>query len=448
VPGTSTYHCEWAWLGDADAAADVLVAVDGERITAVTAGVAEPPREATLLRGLTLPGLANAHSHAFHRLLRGRTHGGGRGSFWTWRDEMYAAAATLDPERYHRVARAVYAEMALAGITTVGEFHYLHHQPDGTPYDDPNAMGAALVAAARDVGIRLTLLDACYLHGGIAAGPNGAAAGLDGVQRRFGDGDGDAWAARVGQLRDADDVRIGAAIHSVRAVDPKTMELVAAWATERAAPLHAHVSEQPAENEQCRAAYGCTPVALLADLGVLGDRFTAVHATHLSGGDVAQLGAAAVTCCFCPTTERDLADGIGPARALLDAGARLCLGSDSHAVIDPLEDARAVELHERLASGERGRHHPAALLTMATAAGHASLGWPDAGRLVAGAPADLVTIGADSVRTAGLARDPLGVAVFAAAAGDVTHVVASGRVIVADGHHVHIDAVAELRGVL
>jgi formiminoglutamate deiminase len=434
VPGASTYHCEWAWLGGA---------------TAVTAGVGEPPPGATRRRGLTVPGFANAHSHAFHRVLRGRTHGGRRGSFWTWRDEMYGAAAALDPEGYHRLARAVYAEMALAGITTVGEFHYLHHQPDGTPYDDPNAMAAALVAAARDVGIRLTLLDACYLQGGIATGPNGvAAARLDGVQRRFGDGDGDAWAARVEQLRDADDVRIGAAIHSVRAVDPKTMELVAAWAAERAAPLHAHVSEQPAENEQCLAAYGRAPVALLADHGVLSDRFTAVHATHLAGGDVEQLGAASATCCFCPTTERDLADGIGPARALVDAGARLCLGSDSHAVIDPLEEARAVELHERLAAGARGYHDPAALLTMATAAGHVSLGWPAAGRLAPGAPADLVTIGADSVRTAGLGRDPLGIAVFAAGAGDITHVIASGRVIVADGHHVRIDTVAELEGVL
>ena len=206
-----------------------------------------------------------------------------------------------------------------------------------------------------------------------------------------------------------------------------------------------HVSEQPAENEQCRAAYGRTPVELLADHGALGERFSAVHATHLTTVDITLLGDHRCSCCFCPTTERDLADGIGPAGALDDAGARLTLGSDAHAVVDLLEEARAVELHERLATGERGRFAPAALLTMATAHGHAALGWPDAGRLVIGARADLVTIGADSVRTVRLGDDPLGMAVFAATATDVRHVVVDGRVVVRDGRHVAIDPVVELR---
>jgi formiminoglutamate deiminase len=433
----ATFLCERAWTGGDDVDTAVLVTTEDDRITAVDAGAGRVPPGTVRLAGLTLPGLANGHSHAFHRLLRGRTHRG-RGSFWTWRRQMYDVAAMLDPDRYQRLARAVFAEMALAGVTTVGEFHYVHHGPDGTPYAEPNAMGTALVSAAADAGVRLTLLDTCYLHGGIGVAP-------DDVQRRFADGDAEAWAERAGGLADGPGVRIGAAVHSVRAVDPAAIATVAAWAAARGAPLHAHVSEQPAENEQCRAAYGRTPVALLADHGALGERFSAVHATHLTTGDITLLGDQRCSCCFCPTTERDLADGIGPAGALDDAGARLTLGSDAHAVVDLLEEARAVELHERLATGERGHFEPAALLRMATADGHAALGWTDAGRLEVGARADLVTVGADSVRTARLDDDPLGTAVFAATAADVRHVVVDGRVVVRDGRHVAIDPVAELR---
>jgi formiminoglutamate deiminase len=435
------FHCELAWLGGAEAEQDVLVTVDGERITAVEAAVSPPPAAAVRLPGLTIPGLANAHSHAFHRALRARTHTG-PGSFWTWRDQMYALAGSLDPDSYHQLARATFAEMALAGVSVVGEFHYLHHGPGGVPYDDPNAMGVALIAAAADAGIRITLLDTCYLHGGIGAG-------LDGTQRRFADDDALAWAERASILRDGPGVRVGAAIHSVRAVDPEAMEVAGSWAAERDVPLHAHVSEQPAENEQCAAAYGRTPTKLLSDAGVLGDRFTAVHATHLTEGDVGLLGAASCWCCCCPTTERDLADGIGPSLALRRAGARLTLGSDSHAVIDLLEEARALELDERLARGIRGSHDALALLCMATGHGHASLGWPDAGRISAGSYADLTTIGLDSVRTAGTgAEHAAAAAVFAATAADVRHVVIGGRVVVADGRHTSIDVAAALRQAL
>jgi formiminoglutamate deiminase len=434
------YHCELAWLGGEQAEADVLVTVSDGRIKTVEVGAA-PPAGATRLAGLTLPGLANAHSHAFHRALRGRTQGG-EGSFWTWREQMYTVAAGLDPDTYHRLARATFAEMVQAGISVVGEFHYLHHGPGGVPYDDPNAMGEVLAAAAAEAGIRMTLLDTCYLQGGIGTG-------LDPTQRRFADADADAWATRAAALRPTGGVRVGAAVHSVRAVPPQAMATVAAWAAERDAPLHAHVSEQPAENDQCLAAYGCSPVALLERHGVLGDRFTAVHATHLDADDVARLGRASCWCCFCPTTERDLADGIGPARSLREAGARLSLGSDSHAVIDLLEEARAVELDERLAHGRRGGHTPADLLRMATEHGHAGLGWPDAGRLAPGALADLATIRLDSVRTAGTRpADALAAAVFAATAADVTHVVVSGRVVVAGGRHTTIDVPGELRRAL
>ncbi|MGH8994235.1 MAG: amidohydrolase family protein, partial [Acidimicrobiia bacterium] len=258
-----------------------------------------------------------------------------------------------------------------------------------------------------------------------------------------------AWAVRAADLSPSSHLRVGAAIHSVRAVPPEAMPVVARWADTRSAPLHAHVSEQPAENDQCAAAYGCRPVELLSRHGVLGERFTAVHATHLTDPDVDRLGRSSCWCCLCPTTERDLADGIGPSGALRQAGARLTLGSDSHAVIDLLEEARALELDERLARGVRGSHDAAALLRMATEHGNASLGWPDAGRISPGAHADLTTIGLDSVRTAGTgAGNAAAVAVFAATAADIRHVVIGGRVVVADGRHVSIDVVGALRQAL
>jgi formiminoglutamate deiminase len=324
----------------------VVVEVEGERIARVTEG-ADPPAGAERLAGITVPGLANGHSHAFHRALRGRTHRGG-GDFWSWRELMYQVAGALDPDRYLELATATYAEMALAGITAVGEFHYLHHDPAGRPYADPNQMGEALIEAAGRAGVRLTLIDTCYLRSGLDGQP------LAGAQVRFGDGDAAGWAERAGAVGARPRLRVAAGVHSVRAVDPAAMAAVAAWAEAREAPLHLHLSEQRAENQACLAATGHTPAALADSAGVLGPRTTAVHATHLSGTDVALLGATGTGVCLCPTTERDLADGIGPARALADAGSPLCLGSDSHAVIDLFEEARAVELDERLASERRG----------------------------------------------------------------------------------------------
>jgi formiminoglutamate deiminase len=357
--------------------------------------------------GITLPGLANCHSHAFHRALRARTQGQ-RGSFWTWREQMYRLAEELTPDTYKDLATDVYAEMRAAGITAVGEFHYLHHQPDGTPYDDPNEMGRALLAAADDAGIRIRLLDACYLAAGFGQE-------VEGVQRRFSDGDATRWAERVEAF---DDDRVGAAIHSVRAVPREQLGTVAGWARGRGAPLHVHLSEQVAENDACEAVHGVTPTQLLADEGVLGPLTTAVHATHLTETDVRLLGESGTFTCFCPTTERDLADGIGPSRFLRDAGARLTLGSDGHAVIDLFEEMRAVEMHERLATQVRGHWSAAELLTAATSDGHASLGYADAGRIEVGQRADLVTVDVDTWRTrgAGATAETL---VFAATAADV-----------------------------
>lgn len=435
----TAYHCELAWLPPGRVARDVLVEVDGARIVTVREDAA-PTGER--LSGLVLPGLANAHSHAFHRALRGRTQAGsaGRGSFWTWREQMYAVAERLDPDTYLGLARATYAEMALAGVTCVGEFHYLHHAPDGRRYDDPNVMGHALVQAAREAGLRIALLDTCYLAGGVGAP-------LAGAQHRFGDGDAHGWADRAGALAarlDGDpDVVVGAAVHSVRAVPPQQLGEVVAWAEGR--PLHAHVSEQRRENEQCLAAYGVTPTHLLDQHGALGPRTTAVHATHLTDDDVDRLGGSATTVCLCPTTERDLADGVGPASRLHAAGAPVSLGSDSHAVIDLFEEARAVELDERLATETRGHWSADALLGTATWAGHASLGFPDAGVLEVGAWADLVAVRLDSVRTAGGDEDGAGErVVFAATAADVTDVVSSGRRVVTDGRHTSLGDVGRL----
>ena len=428
--------CEYAWLGGEHAEAGVAIEFDGGLIGSVTAN-ADAAADAERLAGLTIPGLANAHSHAFHRALRGRTQGE-RGSFWTWREQMYSLAERLDPDSYLALARAAFAEMTLAGITAVGEFHYLHHEPGGALYDDPNEMGKALVEAARQAGLRITLIDACYLHGGIGAEP-------DRVQRRFADAGAEAWAERVGSLELGADAVAGAAIHSVRAVDPDSAAIVAALAAERALQLHAHVSEQPAENAACAQAYRRTPTEVLLEAGALGERFTAVHATHLTDSDIELLGRSRCTCCLCPTTERDLADGIGPAGRLADAGSRLALGSDSHAVVDLLEEARAVELDERLDSGERGRHGAAGLLAAATAHGHASIGRPGAGRIEAGALADLTTVGLDSVRLAGTAPGlVLDSVVFAASAADVTDVFVGGREVVREGAHVALDVAAEL----
>ncbi len=430
----NVFHADHAWLGGELVARDVQIVTSGERITQVLAGAPRAAR-AVRLRGLTLPAFANTHSHAFHRALRGRTHGG-RGDFWSWREQMYAVAERLTPETYYALARATYAEMALAGISCVGEFHYLHHDHGGARYGDANAMGAALIAAARDAGIRITLLDTCYLAGGFGVA-------LEGPQLRFGDGDVLAWGERAAQLQSAGHARIGAAIHSVRAVPAEQLAPVREWADARRAPLHFHVSEQPAENQACLATHGVTPVALLDAQGVLSERACAVHATHLDAPAIELLGQSRTTVCMCPTTERDLADGIGPARALADAGAPLALGSDSNAVIDMFEEARALELDERLASRRRGNWRLPELLAAAGEAGHASLGWPEAGRIAPGALADLVTISLDSVRLAGGgAEQPLGAALFAASAADVNELIVGGRRVVADGRHLLVDGVA------
>jgi formiminoglutamate deiminase len=289
-------------------------------------------------------------------------------------------------------------------------------------------MSEALIAAAADAGIRLTLLDACYVAGGLEGTGH---LPLSDVQTRFSDGDADAWAARLARLPERPGLRIGAAVHSVRAVPADQLRTVAEAA--RGRPLHVHLSEQPAENEASVAFYGCTPTRLLADRGLLGPATTSVHATHLTDDDVAALGGTATAVCACPSTEADLADGVGPFRRLRDAGSPLCVGSDQHVVTDLLAEARLVEQHERLVTGERVRFRPAELVDAVTVQGHRALGWPDAGQIAPGQRADLVAVRLDSPRTAGAAPGQL---IMTAGAADVHTVVVDGRVVVSDGQHV------------
>jgi formiminoglutamate deiminase len=303
--------------------------------------------------------------------------------------------------------------MLEAGITAVGEFHYLHGYGNG--------MGESLIGAAHQVGIRMTLLDACYLRGGLRGEP------LEGIQKTFSDGDAEHWVRRVDELEEDPGVRIGAAIHSVRAVDPASMRTVAEWARKRNAPLHVHLAEQPAEVDECLAVEGCTPTQLLEREGILGPDLTAIHAIHVDDEDISLLGANKVAICACTTTERDLGDRVGPIRKLVDAGSPLCLGSDSNAVIDLFEEARGVELDQRRATGRRVLHQPEELFRAATVDGMRALGW-EAGELKAGMLADFVTIGE---------RPPvvwrpldLGYLIYGRDACDVTNVVVGGKAVV------------------
>ncbi|NOJ60669.1 formimidoylglutamate deiminase [Arthrobacter sp. 260] len=430
----TTFWCEQAWVAGRGIQQRVRIETDDSgTITGVTCGVDAAPEDNRDLTGVVFPAAANAHSHAFHRVLRGRTHDGG-GDFWVWREEMYRAAGTLTPASYERLATAVFAEMVVTGWTSVAEFHYVHHQPGGEPYgatgDGPHAMELALCRAAIAAGIRLTLLDTCYLAGGIGTP-------LSPDQERFGDADAAAWLERFADLRrtiaehfDPDLVTVGAALHSVRAV-PETALRILAAGLPTDVPLHIHLSEQPAENADCEKHYGTTPAGLLHRHGLLSDRLSVVHATHLTAEDIALLGGAGTTAVLCPTTEADLADGIGPARALQDAGARIALGTDQHAVIDPWLEMRALEHGERLGSGLRGRFSPADLLNAATTGATHSMATP-VSAIEVGRPCDLVSINPASLRTIGSSPAQLP---LTATAADVTAVVVAGHLVARDGHH-------------
>lgn len=415
----TSFWCQRAWIsGQAVPSVAIEANTDG-KIAAVEVGV--DPGNRHRLDGLVFPGLANAHSHAFHRALRGRAST--QKDFWAWREAMYRVADRLDPDSYLDLGTRVYREMALSGFTAVGEFHYLHHGPGGVPYANPNAMAEALRHAAARAGIRLTLLDTCYLEGGIGIE-------LSPTQQRFADGSVEAWSQRRQLLIEDANTRIGAAIHSVRAVKPPDLALVATEAD--SLPLHVHVSEQVAENEAAQAAFGLSPTELLQRAGALGPRSTAVHAIHLSAQDRQILSSSGTMVCACPTTEADLGDGIGPFSILARSGVPLAVGSDQHVRVDPFEEVRRLEMDQRLALGERGHFSAVDLVEILSENGYRSIGWDEGGKIALGGLCDLVALRTDTIRTAGADLSSL---IWSAGPGDISEVVVGGRTIVREGIH-------------
>ena len=399
-----------------------------------------------------LPGLVNAHSHAFQRVIRGRTEyraGQTTDSFWTWRELMYRAANILKVEDVYVASRMAFLEMALSGITSVGEFHYLHHAPNGEPYDDPNLIAKEVIRAAQDVGLRIALLRVAYERAGYNQGPNP-------LQKRFIES-AETYLHNLERLRSdlSDDAPAwaGAAPHSVRAVSLAYLKIVNDYASRNNLAIHMHVAEQPAEVAACIEEYGRSPVALLDTEGIFSDRFTAVHAIHVTPKAIAALAKSGASVCACPTTERNLGDGVVPADGYFESGVPVCLGSDSHAQIDLLEDARELEYHLRLQRKERNvlapieEHGRSALagrlLDCATINGAKSIGF-NGGSLEHGAPADFFTVDRNNPSIAGAAEeDLLSNIVFSLSRTAIRDVVVHGKRIVEDGHHQDEDEIIQ-----
>lgn len=404
-----------------------------------------------------LPGLINAHSHAFQRVIRGRTEyrtTNEKDSFWTWREMMYSAALRLTPEDVYDASRMAFLEMALSGITSVGEFHYLHHAPDGSAYGEPNLMAKEVVRAANDVGLRIALLRVAYARSGYETETNPQ-------QIRFIESDPTAYLKNFEQLGkdlgEIDGARrmawTGVAPHSVRAVPLDYLKEVIGVANGNQLPVHMHVAEQPAEVSACIAEYGRSPVALLATEGLLSERFTGVHVIHVTPKAIRMLADARAMVCACPTTERNLGDGIVPASRFFNQGVRVGLGTDSHVEIDLLEDARELEYHERLQKTERvvlasaednGRSALAArLFDCATINGAQSLNAPG-GSLEPGRPADFFTVDLDDPSIAGASPDDLlSAIVFSLSRTAIRDVVVGGKRIVEDGRHAQQEDIVE-----
>lgn len=439
---------------------DVAIVCDGAgRIARLTAANEEENPVRFKNRAL-LPGLVNAHSHAFQRVIRGRTEHRSqnqRDTFWTWRELMYSAATRLSPEDIYDASRMAFLEMALNGITAVGEFHYLHHAPEGSVYDDPNLIAKEVVRAASDIGLRIALLRVAY-------GRSGFETEVNPRQARFIENDPQTYLKNVDELisdlagngsERAGRPRsrwAGVAPHSVRAVPLGYLKEVVRYANEQRLPVHMHVAEQTAEVSACIHEYGRSPVALLATEGLLSERFTAVHAIHVTAKAIEQIAQARALVCACPTTERNLGDGVVPADLLFAKGVRVSLGSDSHAQIDLLEDARELEYHLRLQQTARNvladddssiSGLAARLFTCATINGSESIGAPG-GRLEAERAADFFTIDLDDPAIAGATEDDLlSSIVFAQERTAVRDVFVDGRRIVEDGRHAAQDEVVE-----
>jgi formimidoylglutamate deiminase len=410
------YEAELTWTGESfERGVRLTVAADG-RIAAVARsgpeGGSEHPSGLERLSGRALlPGFVDAHSHAFQRGLRGRGERfpEGAGSFWSWREAMYELVGELDPERFRALCLRAFREMRSAGITTVGEFHYLHHAADVADY----GLDEVLLEAAAEAGIRLALLQTCYR----SSAPGRP---LEGAQRRFRSDSVAAFLAQLDRLAGLLDPRLqslGIVAHSLRAVSPDDVAELWAEAERRDLPFHMHVEEQVREIVECSAAYGRRPMELLLERLPLSARFTAVHCTHTDRRDLERFAAAGGTACLCPTTEASLGDGIADLPALLAAGGRVCLGTDSNARISMLEEARWLELVQRLARERRGVAQDAAgrvattLLHAATRNGARALG-VETGEIRPGAWADLVAIDLTHPELEGWTEDTLLEAIF------------------------------------
>jgi formimidoylglutamate deiminase len=406
---------------------------------AESAEIVEMPRRALL------PGMVDVHSHSFQRTIRGSVESRQKAgpNFWSWRDAMYRAAGRFDPAELGVIARMAFLEMALAGITAVGEFHYVHRERDGSAYANPNEIGLEIVEAAREVGIRIALLRVAYVRAGYGKPP-------DPGQKRFLERDPQEFLNNTAALRSALASRgemawVGVAPHSIRAVPLEYLREVTNWARGEQLPIHMHVAEQPAENAACTEEYGCTPFALLDREGVLHERFTAIHGIHLSQEEIAAIGRAKAIIGACPTTERNLGDGILPADDLMHAGVRIAFGSDSLTQIDPLENARELEYNLRLSKLERavldtvagsaGATLAQRLFTCATRHGAESIGFRG-GSLESGSPADFFTVDLEDPSIAGSPADELLAAiVFSLSRTAIRDVAVNGRLIVANGRH-------------
>lgn len=383
---------------------------------------------------IVLPGIATAHSHAFQRALRGRTErrATAANNFWSWRGLMYAFANALDPETLYAISHFAFVELAMSGVTAVGEFHYVQHQPGGEPYDDRTTLAQSVIRAARDAGLRIALLRVGYQRAG---------AGKEALheQKRFCDPSPDLVIQDALALKrhfTSDPlVSVGLAPHSVRAVPRVWIEELARAAKKDGMPFSMHVSEQRREIDECKAEHGKRPVEFLSELGVLDERFVAVHATHLAPNEAKLLAHARAFACLCRTTERDLGDGASVAGPLVVEGTRLCTGIDSYSITDPFEEARAIELDERT---HREARHVAAeaplLLQALTEHGYASLGLNDAHAR------DQVTLDVHDASLAG-ADDALldDAVIFGATPRAIRDVTVEGRVIVENGVHVGYD---------
>jgi formimidoylglutamate deiminase len=422
----------------------VVVSKDGKILSIGDQSLArrDGAKVVSLPRRAMLPGMVDVHSHSFQRTIRGTVESRRKAgpNFWSWRDAMYRAAGRFDPEELGTIARMAFLEMALAGITTVGEFHYVHRDRDGSAYANPNEIGLQIVQAAKDVGIRIALLRVAYVRAGYNKPP-------DAGQRRFIEPDAEEFLVNTEALRSAlagseGQAWVGVAPHSIRAAPLQYLRVVTEWARAERLPVHMHVAEQPAENSACVEEYGCTPFALLDREGILDEHFTAIHGIHLSGEEIAAAGRAKAIIGACPTTERNLGDGILPADELMRAGVRIAFGSDSLTQIDPLENARELEYNLRLRKLERAvldtiddSGLPHRLFDCATHHGAASVGAPG-GSLEEGSVADFFTVDLDDVSIAGpSSEDLLAGIVFGLSKTAVREVAVNGKLRVDGGRH-------------